>query len=148
MVFIPDTMALDPYSFRELLEERDERFILCDNVLAFHTTVVDLGLAWIALLEYARHDALPNNALAKVIHDYSAWEKEARNIELVDSANTDHILSGRYAGSLVTAICGECAYSISSEREKHTVMNIDLSVSAFCGIQRRYFASCHQHCPS
>ncbi|KAI6890178.1 putative eukaryotic translation initiation factor 3 subunit CLU1/TIF31 [Hortaea werneckii] len=143
VLLVPYRMLLDSHGLAQLSKRCCKALMSGDDILALDTTVVDLVLALVALLEDSGDNALANNALAHVVdHDRTRCE-QALDIELVDISHSLHILASSYASRFITAIAGKGAYAICAKRVEDVAVYKNLCISRLGRVQGRDFASSH-----
>ncbi|XHF97647.1 hypothetical protein AWENTII_001225 [Aspergillus wentii] len=143
-ILVPDRVALDAKGLGKLLENGSEIGVGCDHLLAFNTTVVDLVLTGLTLLEDAGHDTLANDTLAEVVDDNSSGSKQAVDIQLVHSLNSQNVLADGHASGLIATLGSESTDSIGTEGVEDVVVHEDLSVTVLRGVQRCDLTACDQ----
>ena len=141
VLLVPNGVLLDAEGSGELLERRSEALISGNDVLAVNSTVVNLVLTSLGLLEDARNDTLADNALTEIIDNNSAGSVETVNVELVHELDTENILASGNAGSLITTLAGESANTISAEGEEDVVVDEDLGILVLSRVKRSDLAA-------
>ena len=80
VILVPHGVRLDSEGLGQLFKDGDEIGVGRNNILAFHTTIVDLVLTWLPLLENTGNDALTNDTLTHVVNDHSSWGEQAIDV--------------------------------------------------------------------
>jgi hypothetical protein len=144
-ILVPDGVLLNAESLGKLLENRLEVRVGSHNLLTLNTTVVDLVLTGLTLLEDTRDNTLANNTFAKVVDNNGTGGEQARNIELVHGLDTQNILANGNAGGLVATLGGESTNTVSTEGVEDVVVDEDLSLTGLGRVQRSNLTTSNQN---
>ena len=131
---VPDRVLLDTQRLRELLEDRNEASVSSHNLLALNTTVVNLVLTGLALLEDTRNNALANNTLAQVVDHHCSGGEQSVDIKLVNGLDTENILAHSHTCGFVATLGGESSNAIGTEGVEDVVVDKYLGVPRLSGV--------------